>query len=99
MHRLAQPRAVAGLATVLAVIALVFARQGAHAQSLEPRSYTNTPTGLNFLIAGYGYAEGTVAFDPSLPVADAQFHTNTEVVGYARTLDVWGDSAKFDVIV
>jgi hypothetical protein len=84
---------------VLAAIALVFAGQGAHAQSLEPRSYTNTPTGLNFLIAGYGYAEGTIAFDPSLPVADAQFRTNTEVVGYARTLDVWGNSAKFDVIV
>jgi hypothetical protein len=84
---------------VLAAIALVFAGQGAHAQSLEPRSYSNAPAGLNFLIAGYAYAEGTIAFDPSLPVADAQFRTNTEVVGYARSLGVWGNSAKFDVIV
>ena len=54
---------------------LVFAGAAANAQDLEPRSYTNTPVGMNFLIAGYGYAEGKMAFDPSLPVADAQYHT------------------------
>ena len=81
------------------MIALMFAATSAHAQSLEPRSYTNTPVGLNFLIAGYGYTEGTMAFDPSLPIVDAQFHTNTEVVGYVRSLGVWGNSAKFDVVV
>jgi hypothetical protein len=30
----------------------------ANAQDLEPRAYSNAPVGLNFLIAGYGYAEG-----------------------------------------
>jgi hypothetical protein len=25
-----------------------------HAQDLEPRSYSNSPIGLNFVIAGYG---------------------------------------------
>ncbi len=79
--------------------ALMFAAAGAHAQSLEPRSFTNSPVGLNFLIAGFGYQEGTIAFDPSLPIADAQFHSTTEVVGYVRTFGVWGNSAKFDVIV
>ena len=42
----------------------MFAAAGAHAQDLEPRSYSNTPVGLNFLIAGYAYAEGKIAFDP-----------------------------------
>ena len=43
----------------------------AHAQTLEPRAYTNTPVGMNFLLAGYSYAEGALLFDPSLPVTDA----------------------------
>ena len=79
--------------------ALLFAAEGARAQDLEPRSYSNTPVGLNFLIAGYAYAYGDIAFDPSLPIADAQYRQNAGVVGYARALDVWGKSAKFDVIL
>ena len=75
----------------------MFAVAGAHAQQLEPRSYSNTPVGLNFLIAGYGYTEGKMAFDPSLPIADAQFRINSGVAAYARSLDAWGNSAKFDV--
>lgn len=69
------------------------------AQELEPRSYSNTPVGINFLIAGYAYTEGKIAFDPSLGVADAQFRTNTQVLAYARSLNAWGNSAKFDVIL
>ena len=44
----------------------------AHAQDLEPRSYSNAPVGLNFLIAGYAYTQGGVAFDGSLPLTNPQ---------------------------
>jgi hypothetical protein len=68
-----------------------------HAQELEPRAYSDTPVGLNFLIVGDSYREGKIAFDPTLPIANARFYDNTQVIGYAHSLDVWGDSAKFDV--
>ena len=71
----------------------------AQAQDAEPRTYTNTPVGLNFLIAGYVYSQGKIAFDPELSIADAQFHTHTEALAYVRSFDVWGKSAKFDVIL
>jgi hypothetical protein len=71
----------------------------AKAQDAEPRSYTNTPVGLNFLIAGYLYSQGKMAFDPELSIADAQFHTHTEALAYVRSFDVGGKSAKFDVIL
>ena len=71
----------------------------AKAQDAEPRSYTNTPVGLNFLIAGYLYSEGKIAFDPSSSIADAQFHSHTGVLAYVRSFDVGGQSAKFDVIL
>ena len=78
------------LCVTLGIIASVL---GAHAkaQEAEPRSYSNTPVGLNFLIAGYVYAEGKMAFDPDLAIADAKFHSNTDVLAYVRSFDL-GDS-------
>ena len=71
----------------------------AKAQEAEPRSYTNTPVGLNFLISGYVYSEGKIAFDPDTAIADAKFRSNADLLAYVRSFDVWGQSAKFDVIV
>ena len=69
----------------------------AWAQSMEPRAYSNTPVGLNFLLVGYDYGEGEAGFDPSVPITDAHLHTDTEFIGFGHTLGVWGDSAKLDV--
>jgi hypothetical protein len=71
----------------------------AQAQQIEPRAYSNAPVGMNFLIAGYAYSKGAVPFDPSLPVKDAQIKTSNALLAYARVLDLWGKSAKFDAIV
>jgi hypothetical protein len=71
----------------------------AKAQDAEPRSYTNTPIGLNFLIAGYLYTQGKMAFDPELAIADAHFQSHTGALAYVRSFDFLGQSAKFDVIV
>jgi hypothetical protein len=69
------------------------------AQDIEPRLYSNTPVGVNFLITGYTYTEGGVAFDPSLPVSKPQLDTNSSVLGLSRALDFWGHSGKVDAIV
>jgi hypothetical protein len=39
---------------------------GVHAQEMEPRSYSNAPVGMNFLITGYAQTKGGMAFDTSL---------------------------------
>jgi hypothetical protein len=70
----------------------------AKAQDAEPRLYSNTPVGLNFLIAGYVYAQGKMAFDPELRIADADFNQSTGAVAYVRSFNLFGQSAKFDVI-
>ena len=80
------------------IAALITMVAGAKAQDAEPRLYSNTPVGLNFLIAGYIYAQGKMAFDPELRIADADFHQNTGAVAYVRSFDFFGQSAKFDVI-
>jgi len=78
---------------VTGVVALAFA------QDLEPRTYANTPTGLNFLIAGYGYASGGVTFDPAVPLENAHIRTTGAILAYARSIDVFGMSGKVDAIV
>jgi hypothetical protein len=55
--------------------------------------------GVNFLIAGYAYTQGGLAVDPASPVTDPDLLTSSLVLAYARVLDLWGMSAKFDAIV
>ena len=86
----------AGLAFVLLALA---AGAVADAQELEPRAYMNTPVGLNFLILGYGYTQGNIAFDAAAPIEDAELTTHTGYLAYARTLDVWGRSGKLDFVL
>jgi len=78
---------------------LVALSEISHGQSIEPRAYSNAPVGVNFLIGGYAYTRGGLSFDPSLPITDAHLQTSNAVFGYARALDLWGTSGKFDVIV
>ncbi len=83
----------------LVALALVASAPLAQAQSIEPRSYSNAPVGVNFLIAGYAYTSKGVSFDTALPITDPQLHTSSAVVGYARVVDLWGKSGRFDVVV
>jgi hypothetical protein len=71
----------------------------ARAQSIEPRAYSNAPVGVSFLIAGSYFTRKGLSFDTSLPLTDPKLETSNAAVGYARTLDLWGKSGKFDVVV
>jgi hypothetical protein len=83
----------------LAAASLAPMASGLYAQDLEPRIYANTPIGLNFLIAGYAHTEGGVATDPALPIENAEVEVHSAVFAYARSLEVFGNSAKFDVVL
>jgi hypothetical protein len=87
------------LKTTLAVIALAWFCAPAIGQEIEPRTYSNAPVGLNFLVAGYGYTEGGATVDPTVPLTNAQISTHGTVLAYARTFGVAGRSAKFDIVV
>ena len=81
------------------VFVLLFMAAQVHAGEIEPRAYANTPVGVNFLLAGYAYSDGGLSTSGSSPLKDAQLKIHTEVLAYARSLDVWGKSGKFDVIL
>jgi len=54
---------------------------------------------VNFLIMGYAYTRGGIAFGNSLPITNPDLNTSSAVIGYARVLDLWGMSAKVDAIM
>lgn len=83
----------------LAACALVTGASNARAQSIEPREFSNAPIGVSFLIVGYAYTRGGLAFDPSVPVTNPQLNTSNAVLAYVRALDLWGMSGKFDLIM
>jgi len=73
---------------------LVGATAPAHGQTLDPRSFVNTPVGMNFVIGGYTYSWGNIAFDPTLPIENAEITTQGGIAGFARAMNFWGLSGK-----
>jgi hypothetical protein len=53
---------------------------------------------MNFLVAGVGDSSGGLSIDPALPVSDARLSVRSAVLGYARSLDLFGTSGKIDII-
>src|SRR5262245_45862679 len=64
------------------------------AQEIEPRAYSPSPSGVNFLVAVAGYSEGGVLTDPSLPVTDIEARIDAIGFGYGRTFGIAGHSAN-----
>jgi hypothetical protein len=69
------------------------------AQSMEPRAYSNLPVGLNFLLVGYAYSEGDLAFGSSAPLQDSQVRVHTVPLAYVRSLDVLGRAGSIAVLL
>jgi hypothetical protein len=86
----------AASALACALLAAAFA---ACAQDIEPRSYSNAPVGVNFLIGGFIQTKGGVSFSSESSITNPKLTTNNAVFAYARVLDLWGMSGKFDAIV
>jgi hypothetical protein len=84
---------------VVTVFVLTNTRLNVHAQDLEPRAYSNTPAGMNFLLVGYQYSQGALLFDPSLPIEDADANVNIGLLGYVHTLAIADKSAKIGVLL
>lgn len=85
------------IALPLLGILLFGAPSPACGQTVDPRSFVDTPVGLNFLVGGYAYSWGDVAFDPSIPIENADLTAQGGVVGYARAMNWGGLSGKLNV--
>jgi hypothetical protein len=66
------------------------------AQDLEPRRWSQMPTGLNFIGLGYGYVNGDIYLDPVLKAEDVTFELHRAGLVYVRSLNILGKSSRID---
>jgi len=92
-------RAVRSFSLVATFLIVAGSCASIRAQDLEPRAYSNSPTGLNFVLLGYGYTTGSVLTDPSLPIENVTNEAHIGVFGYVRVLNVFGNSGKVELLV
>ena len=85
--------------TLLGCIPFCTSARLAQCQELEPRTYSNTPTGVNLLSVGYAYSSGNVLLDPTLPIEDLDGKLNIALIAYVRTFALLGRNAKFKTFI
>ena len=78
---------------------MLFARtREARAQQLEPRAYSPSPGGMNFIGLAVGYTTGGVLTDPSLPVENVHAKIPSVAPFYVRTFDLFGRLANVQLV-
>jgi hypothetical protein len=78
----------------IALLLLLGIFSTAQAQQLEPRAYSSSPVGANFLGVAYLYQYGGAALDPSSPITNVYARVNTAAPYYGRTFDLFGRQAS-----
>jgi len=82
--------AVAGTCIFFIMAVQLIDSQVASAQQLEPRAYSPSPVGLNFLGLGFLYSYGGVVLDPSLPIENIHAKVYNALPYYGRTFGLFG---------
>ena len=68
-------------------------------QELEPRAYSPSPVGVNFVLFAGAHSTGEVLTDPSVPIQDVDAKLNAGIAGYGRTFGILGHQASAVIAV
>lgn len=66
---------------------------------MEPRAYSSSPEGTNFLAVIGGGTHGAILFDASLPITDVTADLGNATLGYGRTFALGGRQALVTLAV
>ena len=81
-------------ARIAGILSCAWCLAPAGAQELEPRAYSPSPVGANFVLFGLTHSTGEILTDPSLPIQDVEAELNAGVAGYGRTFGIFGHQAS-----
>jgi hypothetical protein len=84
---------------IASVAWLIMSSARTQAQELEPRAYSPSPTGVNFVVTAFGRSTGSVLTDPSLPVENVTARLNAGAIGYGHTFGLLGRSASAALVM
>jgi hypothetical protein len=69
------------------------------AQELIPRAYLVTPTGSNAVTFGFGWNDGEIVFEPSVPIENGRGKFQTYVLSYYHSFGLMGRSSNVVVSI
>lgn len=90
---------VPAIASVAGWFVVLCGATPALSQDLEPRAYSSSPVGTNFVAIVAGSTRGAILFDPTLPISDASAGLRLVTVGYGRTFAVGNRQALVVLVV
>jgi hypothetical protein len=61
-----------------------------YAQEMEPRSYSNLPTGANTIIFSYAFSDGNIVSEAASPLQDLEITSHSTALVYMRTFGLFG---------
>jgi hypothetical protein len=83
----------------LLVLSSVMTALPAAAQDLEPRRWTQLPTGTNVLAIGYAGRDSDIYFSPLIGITDGTAQTNAWLARYSHSFDWSGNTARVDMML
>ncbi len=84
---------------LLPVLIVIGAASTTLAQDLEPRSFSQAPTGMNFVVVAVGHSEGDMLFDQATTLKNVTGTIVSVAGAYVRTLNFFGFSAKASAVI
>jgi hypothetical protein len=67
------------------------------AQDLDPRAYARIPVNVTVLVAGFGYSQGGIVTDATLPVKDLDAKVGSPSLGIVHSFRLLGRTAQASV--
>jgi hypothetical protein len=77
-----------------AVIPFLFFIEKTHAQDLDPRAYARIPVNVTVVVAGFGYLQGGIVTDATLPLEDLQAEIGSPSVAVVHSFSLFGKTAQ-----
>src|SRR5690242_2157894 len=75
---------IVGKRPIIICVAFAVLKIHACAQFTDPRTYQNTPVGINQLELAYAYVHSNTSIDTSVIVSGAKFNLNQGLIDYSR---------------
>lgn len=69
------------------------------AQDVQPRVYAPAPIGVNLLTLGYGYSNGAVLFDKTIPIENVNGNIHSFNAAYSRSTSLFGKAGRIDLVL
>jgi len=81
----------------ITVIFLLIITEGSRAQDLDPRAYARIPVNVTVVVAGFGYSNGGIVTDATVPVDDLQAKIGSPSLGVVHSFALLGRTAQVSV--